>query len=104
MKYLLFILINVFITTSTFGQVYIPMKAPSDSIYTENGKDFTAGLIIESRRIISIDGFKKEYKRFINSLDTSRYAITYSTIHKPEITDAHMVVIFRKVEKSWVVR
>ena len=101
MKYLF--IFALLIATPVMGQTYIPEDAPKDSVYVENGKHFKAGLVIESRRTIAVNGFLEAYKQFINGINTYRYAITHSTIFKPSDSDVIMTVIFRKVEKDYVV-
>lgn len=98
MKYL-YTLLLLLVAMPLMGQTYIPKDAPKDSVYIENGEHFKAGLTIEVRREVPVNGYEQAYKLFLSSLNTERYAISHSTIYKPTDSDVLMVVKFRKVEK-----
>lgn len=102
MKLIKTLVLFALFTTTTQAQTYIPKDAPEDSVYIENGRQFKAGLTIESRREVGKDKIYQASKRWITDVDTSRYAITYTTIYKTAPADVLAVVIFRKVEKDYI--
>lgn len=97
----LYTILLLLIVTPVMGQTYIPKDAPKDSVYIEDGKQFKAGLTIEVRREVPVNGYMQAYKSFLSGLNTQRYAISHSTIYKPSDADVLMVVKFRKVEKLY---